>query len=289
MLNDRQRPLPIGVPGRLHISGASLARGILRKPQQTAECFIANPFFDPLGDPPAFSRMVDTGILALWRPDGSLEFAGFANRQVHVACKASGVQYADSDLLPFLMEVALLLQCSYVLAIALICCVVLPSTSTFMPQHPNSRGGQFSPSQVARLCEYQIIWHVGRIFSGIISAAILTLQVLLRGSRIVLSDVEAVLESAPGVEQAVALVQDDPTGAQRLVAYVTPASLDGAQVLAQLRGKLPAHLMPASVTALPQVSFEMWVLTATEKRRTHVMEPHHHCSHDLALSMAPPG
>ena len=78
-------------------------------------------------------------------------------------------------------------------------------------------------------------------------------QVLLRGSRIVLSDVEAVLESIPGVEQAVALVQDDPTGAQRLVAYVTPASADGATVLAALRGKLPAHLMPASVTALPQV------------------------------------
>ena len=79
------------------------------------------------------------------------------------------------------------------------------------------------------------------------------MQVLLRGSRIVLSDVEAVLEGVPEVEQAVVLVQDDPTGAQRLVAYVTPASLDGASVLQQLRGKLPAYLMPASVTALPQV------------------------------------
>jgi acyl-CoA synthetase (AMP-forming)/AMP-acid ligase II len=79
------------------------------------------------------------------------------------------------------------------------------------------------------------------------------MQVLLRGSRIMLSDVEAVLEGVPGVEQAVALVQDDPTGAQRLVAYVTPASLDGASVLQQLRGKLPVHLMPASVTPLPQV------------------------------------
>ena len=81
----------------------------------------------------------------------------------------------------------------------------------------------------------------------------LGIQVLLRGSRVVLSDVEAVLEGVPGVEQAVALVQDDPTGAQRLVAYVTPAGADGAAVLAALRGKLPAHLMPASVTALPQV------------------------------------
>ena len=49
-------------------------------------------------------------------------------------------------------------------------------------------------------------------------------------------------------------MQDDPTGAQRLVAYVTPASLDGAEVLQQLRRRLPAHLMPASVVALPQVT-----------------------------------
>ena len=82
VLNDRRCLLPMGVPGRLHISGACLARGILRQPQQTAERFTANPFFDPFADHPAFSRMVDTGILALWRPDGSLEFAGFANRQV---------------------------------------------------------------------------------------------------------------------------------------------------------------------------------------------------------------
>ncbi|CAK0785103.1 hypothetical protein CVIRNUC_008309 [Coccomyxa viridis] len=157
VLNDRQRLLPVGVPGRLYVSGACLARGILRRPQQTAERFIANPFFDPFGDPPVFSRMVDTGILALWRPDGSLEFGGFASRQV-----------------------------------------------------------------------------------------------MLRGSRIVLADVETQLLSVPGVDQAVALVQDDPTGAQRLVAYVTPASLDGAEVLQQLRRRLPAHLMPASVVALPQ-------------------------------------
>ena len=77
---------------------------------------------------------------------------------------------------------------------------------------------------------------------------------MLRGSRIVLADVETQLLGLPGVDQAVALVQDDPTGAQRLIAYVTPASLDGAEVLQQLRRKLPAHLMPASVVALPQVA-----------------------------------
>ncbi len=101
------------------------------------------------------------------------------------------------------------------------------------------------------------------------------MQVLLRGSRIVLSDVEAVLESVPGVEQAVALVQDDPTGAQRLVAYVTPASADGAAVLASLRGKLPAHLMPASVTALPQVCS---TLSASHNPETFMLPESRACS-----------
>ena len=99
VLSDRQCPLPIGVPGRLHISSASLARGMLRMPQQTAQRFIANPFFDPFGDPPAFSRMVDTGVLAAWRPDGSLSFAGFANRQVSF-CEPRLDRVLDSAFMP---------------------------------------------------------------------------------------------------------------------------------------------------------------------------------------------
>lgn len=76
------KPVPLGVPGRLYVSGVCLARGYLHKPQLTAEAFIANPFFDPFADPPAFSRMFDTSVLSRWLPGGMLDFVGHADRQV---------------------------------------------------------------------------------------------------------------------------------------------------------------------------------------------------------------
>ena len=76
---------------------------------------------------------------------------------------------------------------------------------------------------------------------------------MLRGAEVALSEVEAVLEDLSGVEQAVALVQEDPTGVQRLTAYVTPSSLSGAELMSELRGKLPARMMPSSITPLAEV------------------------------------
>ena len=82
VLDERMKPLPLGVPGRLYVSGVGLARGYLHKPQLTAEAFIANPFFDPFLDPPAFSRLFDTQVLSRWLPGGTLDFVGHAHRQV---------------------------------------------------------------------------------------------------------------------------------------------------------------------------------------------------------------
>ena len=79
------------------------------------------------------------------------------------------------------------------------------------------------------------------------------LQVMLRGAYVPLGEVEAVLEELPGVQQAVALVQEDPTGVQRLVAYVTPATLSAPHLLAGLRGRLPARMMPSTITPLAEV------------------------------------
>ncbi len=76
VLDERLRPAPIGVPGRLFVAGPGLADGYLGRAALTAERF--RP--DPYGDRPG-QRMVDTGDLACWRDDGTLAYLGRADRQ----------------------------------------------------------------------------------------------------------------------------------------------------------------------------------------------------------------
>ena len=72
-------PVPIGVPGELHIGGRSLARGYLNRPDLTAEKFIPNPFSNMAG-----ARMYKTGDLARHLPDGNIEYIGRTDHQVKI-------------------------------------------------------------------------------------------------------------------------------------------------------------------------------------------------------------
>jgi non-ribosomal peptide synthetase component F len=67
VLDFQQRPVPIGVPGELHISGAAAPCGALRPGLQGA-CFSANPFCEGPGS--GSSSMLATGCVVRWLPAG---------------------------------------------------------------------------------------------------------------------------------------------------------------------------------------------------------------------------
>ncbi|MGP1375916.1 MAG: amino acid adenylation domain-containing protein [Almyronema sp.] len=83
VLDQQQNPVPVGVPGELHIGGTGLAWGYLYRPDLTAEKFIPNPF-QTADSPPQFSRLYKTGDRVRYRSDGTLEFLGRLDHQVKI-------------------------------------------------------------------------------------------------------------------------------------------------------------------------------------------------------------
>lgn len=77
ILDKDLRPVPVGIPGEICISGIGLARGYLNKPALTAECFLPNPVSTVPGD-----RIYKTGDLGRYLPNGNVEFLGRIDFQV---------------------------------------------------------------------------------------------------------------------------------------------------------------------------------------------------------------
>ncbi|OLF53510.1 non-ribosomal peptide synthetase [Pseudomonas chlororaphis] len=75
VLDDHDRPVPLGVSGHLHIGGVGVARGYLGLAALQAERFIDSPFV-------AGDRLYRTGDLVRYRADGCLEFLGRNDFQV---------------------------------------------------------------------------------------------------------------------------------------------------------------------------------------------------------------
>jgi amino acid adenylation domain-containing protein len=79
LLDTHLQPVPIGVPGEIHIGGAGVARGYLNRPNLTAEKFIPDPFgLD------SNARMYRTGDLACYLADGNILFLGRVDNQVKI-------------------------------------------------------------------------------------------------------------------------------------------------------------------------------------------------------------
>ncbi|MER7839433.1 amino acid adenylation domain-containing protein [Streptomyces sp. NPDC096040] len=82
--------------------------------------------------------------------------------------------------------------------------------------------------------------HVGRLDQ----------QVKVRGFRVELGEIETALRQGPGVADAVVVAVPGPGGETLLAAACTGDGVDPARLLAALRDRLPAYMVPDSVTPL---------------------------------------
>jgi len=77
ILDKNKKLLPVGVVGELYISGVLVGKGYLNREDLTNERFVPNLYY-------RYRTMYQTGDLAMWLPDGNIEYIGRTDFQVKI-------------------------------------------------------------------------------------------------------------------------------------------------------------------------------------------------------------
>ena len=76
VLDEKQQVVPIGVRGELYVGGSGVSAGYLKRPELTADRFVASPF-SSRGE-----KIYRTGDRVRYLPDGNLEWLGRGDNQI---------------------------------------------------------------------------------------------------------------------------------------------------------------------------------------------------------------
>jgi amino acid adenylation domain-containing protein/non-ribosomal peptide synthase protein (TIGR01720 family) len=79
ILDGNFQPVPVGVVGEIYMGGAGVSRGYFKRPELTAERYLANPIPGADG-----GRLYRIGDLGRFREDGSVEYLGRIDHQVKI-------------------------------------------------------------------------------------------------------------------------------------------------------------------------------------------------------------
>jgi amino acid adenylation domain-containing protein len=115
----------------------------------------------------------------------------------------------------------------------------------FIPHPFSEHGGErvYRTGDMARYRADGEIEYLGRVDH----------QVKLRGFRVELGEIEAVLRQHPKIGEVVVMVREEVLGDKRIVAYVVSPEIEElsiSDIRRFLRDKLPEHMMPASLVSL---------------------------------------
>jgi amino acid adenylation domain-containing protein len=98
LLNENHDQVEVGEVGEICVSGVSLARGYLNKPETTTQKFIDNPFVTELDKENGYGKIYKTGDLARWLDDGRLEYIGRNDSQVKIRGHRIGLEEIQMEL-----------------------------------------------------------------------------------------------------------------------------------------------------------------------------------------------
>ncbi|WP_249357923.1 non-ribosomal peptide synthase/polyketide synthase [Nocardia cyriacigeorgica] len=256
VLDDRLRPVPVGVPGEIYVSGGQLARGYLGRPALTASRFVADPYADD------GSLAYRSGDLARWTADGELEYLGRADQQVNL--RGFRIELGE-------IEAALLDEAARVDQVSRLGEMTLPNggaapDTAAVPDGMTSLDEAPVPGDDARLDEAARLDGAAQQAGG----AGVDGESPVDGVAGDASGGHPVGASAGGgvdrsaarakqadravVREAAVVVRTDLADEARIVAYlVAPGAVDLAALRQGLARRLPEHMVPAAIVRVERI------------------------------------